>query len=62
MRALRLSLFLLVVVLAFSLSSCAAIADIFKAGAYTAIIGVVLVVALIILVIRKISGGGGNRV
>ena len=62
MRALRLSLFLLVVVLAFSLSSCAAIADIFKAGAYTAIIGVVLVVALIIFVIRKISGGGGNRV
>lgn len=62
MRALRLSLFLLVVVLAFSLSSCAAIAAIFKAGAYTAIIGVVLVVALLIFVIRKISGGGGNRV
>ncbi len=61
MRSLRLSLFLLVGVLAFSLSSCAAIGDIFKAGAYTGIIGVVIIVALIIFVIRKISGGG-NRV
>ena len=60
MRSLRLSLFLLVGVLAFSLSSCAAIGDIFKAGAYTGIIGVVIVVALIIFVIRKISGGGGS--
>lgn len=60
MRSLRLSLFLLVGVLAFSLSSCAAIGDIFKAGAYTGIIGVVIIVALIIFVIRKISGGGGS--
>ncbi len=61
MRSFRLPLFLLVGVLAFSLSSCAAIADIFKAGAYTGIIGVVLVVVLIIFVIRKVSGGGGPR-
>ncbi len=60
MRSLRLSLFLLLGVLTFSLSSCDAIGGIFKAGAYTGIIGVVIVVALIIFVIRKISGGGGS--
>ncbi|MFD1467773.1 hypothetical protein ACFQ48_06030 [Hymenobacter caeli] len=60
MRSLRLSVFLLVGVLAFSLSSCAAIGEIFKAGAYTGIIGVVIVVAIIIFVVSKISGGGGG--
>ena len=60
MRTLRLSLFLLVGVLAFSLSSCAALGDVFKAGAYTGIIGVVLVVALIIFIISRISGGGNK--
>ncbi|WP_170121927.1 hypothetical protein [Hymenobacter nivis] len=44
-------MFLLLGVLSFSLSSCAAIAGIFKAGAYTGIIGVVLVIALVIFVI-----------
>ncbi len=60
MRSLRFSLFLLLGVLTFSLSSCDAIGGIFKAGAYTGIIGVVLIIALVIFVIRKISGGGNN--
>ena len=44
--------------LTFFLSSCAAIGDIFKAGAYTGIIGVIVVVAIIIWVISKLFGGG----
>lgn len=42
------------------LSSCEAIASIFKAGMWTGIIGVIFVVALIIWIISKIFGGG-NR-
>ncbi len=57
MQSFRLSLFLLLGVLTFSLSSCAAIADIFKAGAYTGIIGVVLIVALVLFLISKMRGG-----
>ncbi|TPG65499.1 hypothetical protein [Hymenobacter nivis] len=60
MRSLRFSLFLLLGVLTFSLSSCDAVAGIFKAGAYTGIIGVVLVIALIILFISKMSGGSNS--
>jgi hypothetical protein len=40
------------------LTSCAAIGDIFKAGAYTGIIGVIVVVAIIIWVVSKLFGGG----
>lgn len=61
MRSLRLSLFLLLGILTFSLSSCDAIAGIFKAGAYTGIIGVVLIIALVIFVVSKIRGGGGGN-
>lgn len=57
MQSFRPSLFLLLGVLTFSLSSCAAIADIFKAGAYTGIIGVVLIVALVLFLISKMRGG-----
>lgn len=39
-----------------SLSSCQVIGDIFKAGVYVGIIVVILVVAIIIWIIRKISG------
>lgn len=43
------------------LTSCEAIGDIFKAGAYTGIIGVIVVIALIIWLVSKFFGGGGNR-
>ena len=39
------------------LSSCQAVGDIFKAGAWTAIIGIVIVVAIIFWIISKVSGG-----
>ena len=57
MQSFRLSLFLLLGVFTFSLSSCAVIGDIFKAGAYTGIIGVVLIVALVLFLISKMRGG-----
>ncbi|MBC3785546.1 hypothetical protein [Spirosoma utsteinense] len=43
------------------MTSCDAIGGIFKAGAYTGIIGVVVVVAVIIWLVSKLFGGGGNR-
>jgi hypothetical protein len=56
MNASRLSLFLVLLALATTLTSCEAIGDIFKAGAYTAIIGIFLVVALLWFIIRKVGG------
>lgn len=43
-----------------AMSSCQAIGDIFKAGAWTAIIGVIIVVAIIFWIVSKVRGGGGN--
>ncbi len=43
------------------MTSCDAIGDIFAAGAYTGIIGVVLVVAVLIWLASKFLGGGGRR-
>ncbi|MET4105717.1 hypothetical protein [Hymenobacter sp. UYP22] len=43
----------LLVLLTFSLSSCDAIATVFKAGAWTGIIGVFLVVLLVWFVINR---------
>ena len=40
------------------LTSCEAIGDIFAAGAYTGIIGVIVVIAIIIWVVSKLFGGG----
>ncbi len=43
--------------LTLSLTSCDLIGGIFKAGAYTGIIGIVLVVALLIWLVSKFFGG-----
>lgn len=42
------------------MTSCDAIGSIFKAGAYTGIIGVVVVVAIIIWLVSKLFGGNRN--
>lgn len=47
----------LVALLATLLSSCAAIEGIFKAGMWTGIIAVVIVVALVIWIASKLFGG-----
>ena len=52
-----LSLFILTM-LATALTSCAAIGDIFKAGAWEGVIGVFFVVALIWWLVSKMGGGG----
>jgi len=43
--------------LTFSMSGCSVIGDIFKAGAWTGIIGVVAVVVLLIWLVSKFLGG-----
>ncbi|RYC70008.1 MULTISPECIES: hypothetical protein [Spirosoma] len=48
--------------LTFSLTSCELVGDIFKAGAYTGIIGVVIVIVLIIWLVSKLFGGGRRNV
>ena len=46
--------------LTFFLTSCAAIGDIFKAGAWTGVIGVIVVIAIVIWLVSKLFGGGGS--
>lgn len=53
MKNIRPFLFAFLAVLTFSLSSCDVIGDIFQAGAWTALIGVFLVVVLIAFLVRK---------
>ncbi len=53
------SFLILLLAIAVTFSSCQAIGDIFKAGAWTAIIGIVIVVALIFWIVSKV--GGGNK-
>ncbi|WP_165768149.1 hypothetical protein [Hymenobacter amundsenii] len=46
----------LLVLLTFSLSSCDAIGTIFKAGAWTALIGIFLLILLFWFIVRKMRG------
>lgn len=56
----KLNLLLVVAVLMTSLSSCSVIGDIFKAGAYTAIIGIIILVLIIFWIISKFRGNSGS--
>ena len=51
----------LFVALLLTLSSCAAIGDIFQAGAWTGAIAVIVVIGVVIWLFSKLFGGGGNR-
>ena len=42
------------------LTSCQAIGDIFAAGAWTGIIGVIVVIAIVIWLVSKLFGGRGS--
>ncbi len=53
----KIALFLLAL-FTITFSSCEAIGGIFKAGAWTAIIGIVIVVAIIFWIVSKV---GGNK-
>ena len=53
MNTLRLPLLFLLILFTFSLSSCDAIGTIFKAGAWTGIVGVFLVVLLLWFLVNK---------
>ena len=60
MTSLRLLSLFLLTLLVTTLTSCAAIGDIFKAGAWVGIIGVFFVVAIIWWLVTKIGGGGNT--
>ena len=51
-------LFLLVVSIIISLSSCQLIGDIFKTGVGVGVFLVILAIGIIIFIITKVSGGG----
>ncbi len=48
-------------IMSMTLSSCDVIGDIFQAGMWTAVIIIVIVIALIMWLLRKLRGGGRNR-
>ncbi|XZF14310.1 phosphatidate cytidylyltransferase [Chitinophagaceae bacterium MMS25-I14] len=54
----KLSLVSIVALLTVSLSSCQVIGDIFKAGVWSGILLVVVVVGLIIFILTRVLGGG----
>lgn len=56
MKNVRFLLVFALIFLTFSLSSCEVVGDIFKAGAWTAVIGIFLVVVLISFLVRKMRG------
>ena len=57
MNASRISLFVFLLALSTTLTSCDAIGSIFKAGAYTGIIAVFIIVFLLWFIVRKMRGG-----
>lgn len=56
MKNIRFFLSLMFVLLTLTMSSCDVVGDIFEAGMWTALIIIVLVIALILWLIRKIKG------
>jgi len=56
MKNLRLSQLLIFAIMAFTLTGCELIGDIFAAGIWVGVIGVVLVVILVFWIIRKLMG------
>ena len=60
MNAFRLFSLFVLTLLVTTLTSCAAIGDIFKAGAWVGVIAIFIVVALIWWIVTKIGGGGNS--
>jgi hypothetical protein len=58
MKNLRAYFSAILILLVFTLSSCEVIGDIFKAGMWTAVIGIVIVVLIIMWILRAIRGRG----
>lgn len=54
MKSISISSLFLAFIITAGLSSCDIAGDIFEAGAWTAIIGVVLVIAIAVWILRKI--------
>lgn len=58
----RYTLLSLLFMLLLTMSSCEAIGGIFKAGAWTGAIAVILVIGVVIWLFSKLFGGGGGGV
>jgi hypothetical protein len=58
---MKLINYLLAICFILTISSCDAIAGIFKAGFNTGIVVVIIVIVLIIVGVFKMFGGGGNK-
>jgi hypothetical protein len=58
MKNLKAYFAVLLVLFTFTLSSCEVIGDIFKAGMWTSVILIVIVVLIIIWILRAIRGRG----
>lgn len=56
MKSFRYYFSILLVLITLTLTSCEAIGDIFKAGMWTALIGIILVVLFVLWIVRKIRG------
>jgi hypothetical protein len=56
----RLIPLLFIAVLCSTLSSCEAIGGIFKAGVWTGVIAIVVIVALVIWILSRFFGGGNT--
>ncbi|WP_378410577.1 hypothetical protein [Rhodocytophaga aerolata] len=54
MKNLSFFSLILILLLSLSLSSCAVVGDIFEAGMWVGIIGVVIVIALVIWLLKKL--------
>lgn len=50
----------LALLLTFCLSSCTAVGDIFKTGVWSGVILVVVGIGLVLWLVSKLFGGGGN--
>ncbi|MBJ6117403.1 hypothetical protein JAO76_04335 [Pontibacter sp. BT310] len=56
MNNLRTYLTMLFVLMAFTLSSCELVGDIFKAGMWTALVVIVIIILLVVWIFRKFRG------
>lgn len=56
----KFNLFIIAALAMCAFSSCSVIGDIFKAGAYTAIIGIIILVLIIFWIISKFRGGSNS--
>ncbi|RDC64309.1 hypothetical protein [Adhaeribacter pallidiroseus] len=56
MKSFRYYFSILLIFLTLTITSCEVVGDIFKAGMWTAVIGIIIVVLFVLWIVRKIRG------